>query len=196
MWENMLKVFQRFTATMVLRSNSHLHTLHSKMIWLNNNIFVTILDRSMAAVYKAKLSNESQNLLWTKSADTHTQLTDVLCISRYFKYPNWTFYKTQPSIYKTLCSLDVLSIWLWTKSQPNLTKKQISVSWTDTQRIIQEIHAECIFRKLRKSSKVDIFTWHTGMDQPAQLKVWLHITTTLLELMILQRLTKQTNKKK
>ena len=64
--------------------------------------FVTIRDRSMAAMFKAKFSDESQGLLWAESADTHTRLTNIVCNSRDIKCPDWKFYGTQPSIYKNL----------------------------------------------------------------------------------------------
>ena len=64
--------------------------------------FVTIRNRSMVAMFKAKFSNESQGLLWAKSADTHTRLMNFVCNSRDIKCPDWKFYGTQPSIYKNL----------------------------------------------------------------------------------------------
>ena len=64
--------------------------------------FVTICNRSCAAMFTAKFGDEVQGLLWAESANTHTRLTNVVANSKDVKCPDWLWYGKQPTIYKHL----------------------------------------------------------------------------------------------
>ena len=65
--------------------------------------FVTIRDRSVAAMIKAKFSDESQGLLWAESVNTHTRLSNIVCNSNDNENcPDYLFYGTKPTLYKNL----------------------------------------------------------------------------------------------
>ena len=85
--------------------------------------FVTICNRSMAAMYKAKFSDESQGLLWAKSADTHTRETNIVCNSHDVKCSDWKFYGTQPTIYKNLVQFGRVGFVTLDKKPAKLDKK-------------------------------------------------------------------------
>ena len=64
--------------------------------------FVTIRDRSCAAMINAKLNDEFQGLLWAECANTMTRVTNVVSNSRNIKCPDWLWYGKQPTIYEHL----------------------------------------------------------------------------------------------
>jgi hypothetical protein len=51
--------------------------------------FVTIRDRSCAAMINAKLNDEFQGLLWAECANTMTRVTNVVSNSRNIMCPDW-----------------------------------------------------------------------------------------------------------
>ena len=64
--------------------------------------FVTIRDRSCAAMISAKFNDEYQGLLWAECASTLTRITNIVSNSRNIKCPDWLWYGKQPTIYKHL----------------------------------------------------------------------------------------------
>ena len=64
--------------------------------------FVTIRDRSCAAMISAKFNDEYQGLLWAECASTLTHITNIVSNSRNIKCPDWIWYGKQPTIYKNL----------------------------------------------------------------------------------------------
>jgi hypothetical protein len=64
--------------------------------------FVTIRDRSCAAMITAKFSDYHQGLLWAEAVFTMTRITNLVSNSLNLKCPDWLWYGTQPTIYRHL----------------------------------------------------------------------------------------------
>ena len=85
--------------------------------------FVTIRDRSCAAMTKASFTEEYQGLLWAESVHTSTRLTNIVCNTRGDKCPDELFYGKMPDIYKHLVEFGRIGYMKLGKKQNKLEPK-------------------------------------------------------------------------
>lgn len=87
--------------------------------------FVTIRDRSCAAMTSARFSDEYQGLLWAESVHTSTRLTNIVCNTRGELCPDEMFYGTRPVIYKHLIQFGRVGYMKLGKKQNKLAPKAV-----------------------------------------------------------------------
>ena len=138
--------------------------------------FVTIRDRSVAAMLKAKFSDESQGLLWAESINTHTRLTNSVCNTNDMENsPDWIFYGKCPEIYDNLVEFGRIG---WVKIPGKILKleakatKCIMIGYSDN-------HAGDTYRMYQPDTKKLINTrnikwgeWHGKSNITTDMTVY------------------------